>query len=93
MAIQRNNLVAPFSVRDNLIHVDERNKPTGKLAVTHQKWFTQAEAAINDSAQLAVKVPANSASPGEPGQFTFDANWLYVCVGKNTWLRAALNPF
>ena len=86
-AVQRNALVAPFSVRDKVTAKD------GKLETTHQKWFTEAQQAINGSAQVTATVPANSASIGQPGTIAFDAHFLYVCVGLNTWLRTPLNAF
>lgn len=89
--VQRNQLVAPFSVRDQL--TEKRGKEEGKLLVTHQRWFTQAQQAINGAAQVTATIPANSAAVGQPGTFAFDSNWLYVCVGLNEWRRAALNTF
>ena len=91
--IQRNALVAPFSVRDDLMHVNERGKPTGKLAVTHQKWFTEAEQAINGSLQLSANVPAASTSPGEAGTIVPFAGGFYFCVGSGNWLKFVGAPF
>lgn len=101
--VQRNTLVAPFSVNSPLLEKGGQSelKGAGKktdsnvgvVAITHQKWFTQVQQAINGTAQITGVIPANSGSDGEPGTFAFDSNWLYVCVGKNTWRRAALNVF
>ena len=85
--IQRNALVAPFSVRDKI------TQKSGHLETTHQKWFVEAQQAINGSAQVIGNIPANSAAPGQPGTIAFDANFLYVCVGVNIWLRAPLSVF
>ena len=85
--VQRNALVAPFSVRDKV------TDKGGNLQTTHQKWFTEAQQAINGTVQLTATIPANSGAKGQPGTIAFDANWLYVCVGLNTWVRAALNAF
>jgi hypothetical protein len=101
--VQRNALVAPFSVNSPLLDGgnsnDMRGKkpstpgPSGTVSITHQKWLTQVQQAINTSAQATAAIPANSAAPGQPGTFAFDSNWLYICVGVNEWRRAALNTF
>lgn len=106
--VQRNTLVAPFSVNSPLLDApssemrvrgkedsggSKKPAPSGAIAVTHQKWFTEVQQAINTTAQITAVIPANSNVKGEPGTFAFDSNWLYVCVGKNTWRRAALNVF
>jgi hypothetical protein len=38
----------------------------------------------------AVTTPASSAAAGSAGTIVRDANFLYVCVATNTWVRAAL---
>jgi len=43
--------------------------------------------------QLSTSVPANSSSTGLPGTVAYDANYLYICVGTNTWKRAALSTW
>ena len=105
--VQRNTLVAPFSVNSPLLDAptseikvrgkedSSGKKPVsvGPIAITHQRWLTQVQQAINTSAQIQAAIPANSNAEGEPGTFAFDSNWLYICVGKNTWRRAALNVF
>jgi hypothetical protein len=108
--VQRNALVAPFSVNSPLLEGGSSNDmrivgggkdkkpsppspPSGPVAITHQKWFTQVQQAINSTAQVTATIPANSAAKGQPGTFAFDSNWLYVCVGVNEWRRAALNVF
>jgi len=37
--------------------------------------------------------PASSSSPCEPGQFTDDTSYHYVCVAPNKWKRVALTSF
>jgi hypothetical protein len=90
--VQRNTLVAPFSVNSPLLEKGDAKKAP-VIAITHQKWFTEAQQAINGSAQITGVIPANSNAPGQPGTFAFDSNWLYICVGHNIWRRAALNVF
>jgi len=37
--------------------------------------------------------PATSTSPGAPGQYSWDANHLYICVASNTWMRVTVATF
>ena len=39
----------------------------------------------------AVAPPAHTGSSGTPGQIAYDATHIYLCVGTNSWLRAALS--
>ena len=96
--IQRNTLVAPFSFISPLTESAQgqgqgKSKPSSTLASTHQKWFTQAQEAINGSAQVTGTIPTSSSSPGQPGTIAFDSNFLYVCVGQNIWRRVGLSSF
>ena len=34
--------------------------------------------------------PSSSASPGVPGQYTYDGSYFYLCTAMNTWARFAL---
>lgn len=38
-------------------------------------------------------VPTSSGSGGINGMMAYDANFLYICVGSNTWRRVPLNTF
>jgi hypothetical protein len=38
-------------------------------------------------------VPSSSSAAGSPGQISWDANYVYICVGTNTWKRAALTSW
>ena len=37
--------------------------------------------------------PAGATAPGDEGQILIDADFIYVCVGVDTWKRAALTTF
>lgn len=37
--------------------------------------------------------PATSSSSCSVGQFSFDSNYYYLCIGANTWKRVALSSF
>ena len=40
-----------------------------------------------------VGVPANSAAAGTAGQFSYNANFFFICVGAGEWRRVALSTF
>lgn len=37
--------------------------------------------------------PSSSSSACSTGQFSFDSNYYYLCIGANTWKRVALSSF
>ena len=37
-----------------------------------------------------VSAPGTASSPGLAGQIAYDSTYIYVCVGANTWKRAAI---
>ena len=51
----------------------------------------------DDSGELpsipAPVVPANAGAPGVAGTMVWDTGFVYVCVGTNTWKRAALTTW
>lgn len=56
-----------------------------------QNWFEFVQAALSNP-----NVPAHSAATGTPIQMqgvATDGNFLYVCVGVNSWKRIALSAF
>lgn len=96
MALKRDALVAPFSVRTPLLtqkNAESTEIGTAGVSRPHLKWFQSIEVAVNSSPQLVSTVPANSGAPGQLGEIAFDANWLYGCVAKNTWRRVAWVSF
>lgn len=40
-----------------------------------------------------LSTPASSSAPCQPGQFSDDAHYHYVCVATNNWKRVALEAF
>lgn len=45
---------------------------------------------LND---LSVSVPATSSSDGQKGDFSYDANYIYICTATNTWKRLTLTTW
>jgi hypothetical protein len=91
--VQRNDLVSTFSFKTPWFDKDAKGKQTNNLAISHQKWLTQAQTAINASIQLSATIPASSTSPGQPGTLVPFAGGFYFCVGSNSWLKFIGAPF
>lgn len=52
-------------------------------------------AANTSAVNISVPKPSSSSSGGDPGNIAFDSNYIYVCVGLNSWGRVAIDttPF
>ena len=55
-------------------------------------WFAQVVARTLN-APVSSAAPAKSVAAGTPGQVAYDQNYLYLCVGTNTWKRLPLTAF
>lgn len=42
---------------------------------------------------LGTRTIANANDPGEEGEICWDANYIYVCVGTDTWKRTQLSTW
>lgn len=42
-----------------------------------------------DKATL-VNPPASASSPGDAGQFSYDSDYIYICVSTDTWKRVGI---
>lgn len=40
-----------------------------------------------------VTPPTSVTSEGTPGDISYDGNFLYLCVGTNSWRRVTLNSW
>lgn len=49
--------------------------------------------ATNSIRLLSPTVPTTAGSAGTAGQISWDASYFYICVGANTWKRAALSTW
>ena len=55
-------------------------------------WIAQSvevDQAVWTSIPIWVDIPASAADLGVPGQTAYDASYLYLCTGANTWRRIA----
>ena len=50
-----------------------------------------SDSTVQTTAFQKVSAPATSTSTGTAGQIAYDTNYIYICVGTNTWKRVALN--
>lgn len=99
--IQRNRIVAPFQTNTPFVepsHIKNTakgniNTATSGISRPQITWLQSVEAGVNASPQITATIPASSTSPGQPGTIAFDSNWLYCCVGLNTWRRTPLAIF
>jgi len=46
-----------------------------------------------NSFEILSNPPATAASTGNAGQFTWDSDYIYICVATNTWKRVAIATF
>lgn len=97
--IQRNTVLSPFPIQTPFFgqpqQAPDKNVSGSPppLSYAHTKWFQEAATAINASPQIQSSVPASSTSDGTQGDIAFDNNYVYVCVGMNSWMRAPLSTF
>lgn len=57
-----------------------------------ERWF-QAITDFLTALQVPRATPTSSAATGTPDSITYDQNFIYICVAKNTWKRVALSSF
>lgn len=71
---------------------------SGNLHANGQKIVTETSSpslagltVTGDKARIVTpKTPASATAAGSPGEVCWDTDFVYVCVGTNTWKRAAL---
>lgn len=56
----------------------------------NNQWVTPAQVPAQAAKLTVVSPPATAASAGEAGWCAFDANFFYICVAANTWLRVGI---
>jgi len=54
----------------------------------HAAWLRQFVQNVNNI--IIVETPASHTAPGTQWQVAIDANYIYVCVAKNSWKRVAI---
>ena len=61
-------------------------RDTGEVQIENN-LYAKSEFRLGNAAGTT---PASAAATGDAGEIRWDANYIYVCVGTNTWKRAAL---
>lgn len=83
---------APPPVRTELVGAKDAAGKQDSPTYPWERWF-QAITDFLTALQIPRATPASSTATGVPDSITYDQNFIYVCVAKNTWKRAALSSF
>lgn len=73
------------TLRDAFISINNNFSNISLVGITASNVVVTNRLGISST-----NVPALVASAGDPGQITWDSNYIYVCVATNTWKRANL---
>lgn len=86
--------VTNISTNGQFITVDLNGTPLGGPTGSFLSKASTADYDIAWSTSLVSDVPpGSSASPGSTGEIALETDWLYVCVGTDTWRRTALTSW
>jgi hypothetical protein len=77
---------------DPPIATDFQTHGTPMPSFPWEQWLQAVTSRFN-ALQLPRATPKTSASPGATDSITYDANYLYICVGTNSWRRVPLSTF
>jgi hypothetical protein len=63
----------------------------GTPSWTWKKWLQSIPPRLISPAVSSA--PATATATGIAGQIAYDGNFIYICVGTDSWKRAALSAF
>lgn len=63
------------------------------LNVSGVSTFQNLDINSNSIRLRTTKTPASATDTGEEGQICWDADYVYVCVGTDTWKRSAISTW
>lgn len=66
---------------------------SGQPLTEDARFNEQGQLMLDKRPIIPSKPPISSNAPGTPGEMTFDMDYVYVCVGENTWKRSALSTW
>jgi hypothetical protein len=66
---------------------------SGQNLTEDARFTANGQLVLDKRPVLPSNPPASSNAAGQPGEVTYDANYMYVCVAPNTWKRAALSTW
>jgi hypothetical protein len=75
-------------LREDLVIGDTENSKT--LTVKEDGSIIATGTVTLSSLILAEKTPATAAATGTKGEIAWDADFIYVCIDTDTWVRAAI---
>jgi hypothetical protein len=67
--------------------------PTGATGITGPTGSTGATGATGPASITGPTTPATAGASGSIGAIVWDADYIYVCVGINTWKRVAISTW
>lgn len=63
----------------------------GQSCSTTSPYYIQCD---GDTIRLSTqRTPTTSSATGNIGEWCADSNYIYICVGSNTWKRVSLSSF
>jgi hypothetical protein len=83
-------------LRWDIYNVESESQLNFDLIVNHAGDSISQNAFFgSENARLGISsaAPGSSSATGTTGEITWDSNYLYVCVGTNSWKRLALTSF
>lgn len=85
--------VFPSATITNTVAIGSRAKATTSNQVVLGNTNVTSTVLYGRVRMTSPKVPANARAVGQPGEMAWDAGFIYLCVGTNTWKRAALSDW
>lgn len=70
-----------------------RITPTGRMGIGNTDPQHKLDVSDSSIRVRSSKTPATSSSSGNAGEICWDSNYVYVCVGTNSWKRAAISTW
>jgi hypothetical protein len=91
--------MAIFQTPPTFASVTEQLGDQTRFAPIWLRWFIDVAAWIT-TPKIPEQPPPTAAhpvtlatDPGLPGEIRYDSGYIYVCIAKNTWKRAAVSTF
>lgn len=61
----------------------------GTMQFAFRDWLLRVRDELDTKVTL-VDTPATLTSPGAPGEFAYDDDWIYVCIDVDTWKKTPI---
>lgn len=64
------------------------------MSNTYTSYATNTPVTITtENKYVRPDIPASATAPGAPGQWTWDEDYIYLCVAQDTWKRVAITTW